>query len=230
MLAGNPNNKGYTYQPNNTCLRINNDPWGTKRWGQTLGKYKGLNGRPIAESKPLDEYFWYYHDKQRDFIMAWHPGFNDSLIFNLRYGNNWNSKWDGVWIKDLYENPTNSPWEATLCESYNQNYTTWLKLKPGCYGIRCAVHLGNAQVQWLDNRWYYRIPGEPFTLNANTIPLIAARTTDYTNKLWYLTNCIFFVDDEIEIQFDYLKGGGTWQYCNWEAELFRFTPPGYWKL
>lgn len=232
LLYGNPNktNAG-TYFPYETALGVNNNPWGNKRWGCTLGKYQGVNGKPIAETKALDEYFWYYDGYMRYLFNNWQAGRNDCLIFNHRYSGD---KHEGSWIEGVCDDTSQTSWMYLISGGEFSNYhNRWLVLTPGVYGIR-ATNYSNLTVngQWLDSRFYIREVGSKQLPNPDTIPFLACR--NHGTGYWTTTNAIFFVDSPVEINFHYAQQTNSWGACNWECQIFRITPPpsvapNYWK-
>lgn len=174
-------------------------------WGRTYGTPAGPNGKPLCESKLLDDSFWYYQGATKYL----QPGIGtvatecDFYFFVYRQtSTGWNTWW----------------WDGKANQSTGDaNIATIKTLEPGCYFCRTRSCSNNANYEavcsWFIDNQLLCIGGGKRGTNS-----------------WRGTNMLFFVDSPVSIQPSWvLSYGNSYTGCQFEAEIFRFTPPGYWK-
>ncbi|MDE7346747.1 MAG: hypothetical protein K2N48_08420 [Muribaculaceae bacterium] len=185
-------------------------------WGRTLGTYKGPNNTPLCESKPLDGLFFYYLEKaesKKTFVGNIEvKSLTDSEHMVYLWGADKNA-FTKFFKKDVNNDSTGF---------YNGSAKTEMVLSPGVYGLalfgstlRTTTAYFRFQLKKPDGTW------EDLARNYTT----GHNTTAYT--YWSVTNGIFFVDSPVTIRFYHTVS--KWEEMTMVCEIFRFTPPGYWK-
>lgn len=171
----------------------------THKWGQTFGIPKGPKGRPLAESKMLDEAFFYYAKLYRNFRGTAGNVWNDAIVISMEcYAEN---SWDRVCQYDTkHDNRI----------SYGSRAVNGV-LHPGVYCACVTEHWGYSG---------YSECGMSFD-GIQTIAVLEEQA-----NIWSATNVIFFVDSTIPFQC-YRTATTAWGHSRWG--IYRITPPGYWE-
>lgn len=187
------------------CCAVNNNKTSNlKPWGITLGKFAGINGRPLCECKPLDEAFWYYDAVPRT-MRGWNVYYNanrrhsmnEATVFGLYYENGWQ-----FWLSEKgYSVGTGGT---------NALYT----LQPGVY-MAFANNFNEGNYSCIAF----------FNSNANWYTFLSQERIVDGNE--HGTNGIFFVDSPITVHASWSQGTGPNPF---QIGLYRITPPGYWHL
>lgn len=217
LLGGGESNAGITPYPANfyAGLRIQSSTTPSdanhRNWGRTYGAYKGYNGRPISESKLLDESFWYYNGYVRQTI-SWENFWpcNACKIYVENFNNSWNNTDSG-----------NFYWNGSASVKYtNPIYHNIFYLEPGVYGATVAIYSSKAGI---DQCGFFQISPD----NSSWDYLVVCHT-NLADSSYHFATCIFFVDTGCYIRASHASDDFT---CQWfHAQVFRITPPGYWHL
>lgn len=173
ILAGNRDILDTYSNRKSRCLALSeyaNYTTAYRPWGKTFGKYKGPNGKPLAEVMPLDEMFWYYDSLNRQLRTTIEDVKNDCRITYFYYNTD---GWRFYWAEDGIAGNT-------------QGYHT---LQPGCYGIISAAYSTGNYCGWTILDETGPIKGEQRFIQ-----------TYSNSDVWKFQNAIFFVDSPIQIK------------------------------
>lgn len=212
---------GYTYSGgaqtwDNGCYEqfANNDWYNATygyccaRWGITVGaRFKGKDGRPLAEDKLLDTGFWYYKNVAKELAGGTTFGLNESRIFCTKYAHpNWQPNTvAGTWYYPNVYEPTNA-------------FSNWVD--PGIY----AGYVVN-------NNSKGRVSSNLIAQDENGKNTVLARARVTTGTGWSCSNVIFFVDSPVRFYNNYTNenSANVWDKCTWLTAVYRLTPPDYWE-
>jgi hypothetical protein len=218
ILGGNPNTNALNAR---SCGRIRSGTHdgylsdNNGMWGRTFGKFKGLRGRPICESKPLDDIWFYYDVPQGTGRWSLNYGYDQAGMAKGSYSLTTNPLGDCI-VRQYYA----SGWQNYY---FNPNYLTasmfadyiFFTLNPGIY------LMGN--FPYYDGGSNYHRCGWIVKEGASEVIICNG---GLTSGAWSANNLIFFVDDEVQIRPHWWGGSGT---GNMMFMLFKITPPGYWE-
>lgn len=164
-----------------SCLRVSDNTF-YYPWARTLGHYKGRNGRPIAECKPLDETFFKYDYCIRN-LLCWNRNLggytsgDHAVCFCYHFeGNN---NYTGNYGNLAWQEDTNSA-----------NKWCRFSLFPGAYMAFVSAYWGSASKLFFDNTV------------ANTEECIIMLEADSHDGYLGLKvqNCIFFCDEIVQFR------------------------------
>lgn len=211
MLLGGWPNSPLMESFTNSCFRVLiNEPniHYEQHWGQTYGEYKGKNGKPLCESKILDESLFYYENSSRSLILFYdwnhkHPYASPASIMEAWYVATVAGNWNFFYRKDGIG---------------SNNYKAIMLLDPGVYLAYNSPYYDTST--YFEHSFYG-------SNTSNFIGITGMNATNNPNTTYRVVNTIFFVDSPIYTFWHYTLGAKTSLH---EAHfgLFRITPPGYW--
>jgi hypothetical protein len=193
-----------------------------RSWGMTFGSPKGYHGRPIAETKPLDEMFFYYDIKgnyPRDWLGNSAPG--GGGLAGRTFTNSDN---EAEYAGYLYSAG------AVTFDRQSKNTTT---LKPGAYFsvVRSFQNYSSSTSYYHYTRLYINNSGVGVP---SAVWELGYPYGYYNNNLGdnipSLATCMFFVDTPVTYAWTNADVGSNPvanQSYGWE--IYRITPEGYWE-